>query len=104
MAGKIMSRGTYIKEGTTSTTLTYAQTHKALTLSCLLHQSSLALRIPAQKLALTPHLSTPTTILPLHLPKQPCPLKVSKELLTWLNRHGLGGYLQVVDAPSHPDA
>ena len=32
------------------------------------------------------------------------PLDVSKELRTWLHRHGLGGYLRVIDAPPHPEA
>ena len=32
------------------------------------------------------------------------PLEVSKELRTWLHRHGLGGYLRVIDAPPHPEA
>ena len=32
------------------------------------------------------------------------PLKVSQEIRTWLQRHGLGGYLCVIDAPPHPEA
>ena len=32
------------------------------------------------------------------------PLEVSKELRTWLWRHGLGGYLCVIDTPPHPEA
>ena len=31
------------------------------------------------------------------------PLEVSKEL-RWLQRHDLGGYLRVIDAPPHPEA
>ena len=32
------------------------------------------------------------------------PLKVSMEIRTWLNRHGLDGYLRVVGAPPHLEA
>ena len=32
------------------------------------------------------------------------PLEISMELRTWLSRHGLRGYLKVVDAPPNPDA
>ena len=32
------------------------------------------------------------------------PLEVSQEIRTWLQRHGLGSYLRVIDAPPHPEA
>ena len=32
------------------------------------------------------------------------PLEVSKELRTWITRHGLTGYLNVLEAPPHPKA
>ena len=31
-------------------------------------------------------------------------IEVSKELRVWLTRHGLGGYLHVLDTASHPEA
>ena len=32
------------------------------------------------------------------------PIEVSKELRAWLTRHGLGGYLRVLDTATHPEA
>ena len=32
------------------------------------------------------------------------PLEVSKELRTWITRHGLTGYLNVLEAPPHSEA
>ena len=32
------------------------------------------------------------------------PLEVSYEIRTWLQRHGLGGYPRVINAPPHPEA
>ena len=32
------------------------------------------------------------------------PLEVSSEIFIWLQRHGLGGYLCVINAPRHPEA
>ena len=42
----------------------------------------------------------------IHLPSlySTMPLEVSQEIRTWLQRHGLGGYLCVIDAPPHPEA
>ena len=31
-------------------------------------------------------------------------LEVSKELRTWITKHGLTGYLNVLEAPPHPEA
>ena len=32
------------------------------------------------------------------------PLSASRETRSWLQQRGLGGYLRVIDAPTHPDA
>ena len=32
------------------------------------------------------------------------PLELSKELHTWRTRHGLTGYVNVLEAPPHPEA
>ena len=43
----------------------------------------------------------------IHIPSQSSqdsitPLEVSQEIHTWLQKHGLGGYLCVIDTPSSP--